>query len=260
MPHPCVQSPTVPGPVPTIQPGAQHLPVPARSGCHIWVTMARRERREDAQHWGCAASLPLGAQPPHQPGPLPQGCPCLPALGPSEKLGTMVWWLAPVRLSPLALALPSLPAPLPLCCLRPLCCVFHGSQAGRSRGHLVPLTHAYRTPEMMAQLTQIKSGSCPPWVEQLRVRKQEVALVREHGGSPFHPLHSSWAPSQVSLGFMVHPLPKTIQSCCSPSSRLSILRKLWFSHISMRTLQHASEAASRWLRSNFNKSQGRQQE
>lgn len=227
----------------------------------IWVMMARRERREDAQHWGCAASPPLGAQPPHQPGPLPQGCPCLPALGPSEKLGTMIWWLAPVRLSPLALALPSLPAPFPLCCLRPLCCVFHSSQAGRrSRRHLVPLTQAYRIPERTAQLTQIKSGSCPPWVEQLRVRKQEAALVREHGGSPFHPLHHSWAPSRVSLGFMVHPLPKTTQSCCGPGSCLSILRKLWFSHISMRTLQHVPEAASRWLRSNFNKSQGSQWE
>lgn len=113
----------------------------------IWVMMARREKREDAQHWGCAASPPLGAQPPHQPGPLPQGCPCLPALGPREKLGTMIWWLAPFRLSPLALALPSSPAPFPLCCLRPLCCVFHSSQTGkRSRGHLVPLTHAYRIP------------------------------------------------------------------------------------------------------------------
>lgn len=195
--------------------------------------------------------------PPHQPGPLSQGCPCLPALAPSEKLGIMIWWPAPVRLSPLALARPSLPAPFPLCCLRPLCCVFHGSQAGRrSRGHLVPFTHAYRILERMAQLTQIKSGICPPWVEQPRVRKQEVALVREHGGSPFHPLHHSWAPSRVSLGFMVCPLPKTAQSC----SRLSILRKLWFSRISMRTLQHVPEAASRWLRSNFNKSQGSQWE
>lgn len=40
---------------------------------------------------------------------------------------------------------------------------------------------------MMAQLTQIKSGSCPPWVEQPRVRKQEVALVRESGGVPISP-------------------------------------------------------------------------
>lgn len=97
----------------------------------------------------------------------------------------------------------------------------------------------------MAQLTQIKSGICPPWVEQLMVRKQEVALVREHGGSPFHPLHHSWAPSWISLAFMVHPLPKTAQSCCGPDSLLSILKKLWFSHISMRTLQHVPEAASR---------------
>lgn len=181
----------------------------------------------------------------HSPPPARSPSPGL-ALGPSEKLGTMIWWLARVRLSPLALALPSLPAPFPLCCLRPLCCVSHGSQAGRrSRGQLVPLIHAYRIPERMAQLTQIKNGSCRPWVEQPSVRKQEVALVIQHGGSPFHPLQHSWGPSWLSLGFMVHPLPKTTQSYCGPSSCLSILRKLWFSHISMRTLQHVPEAASR---------------
>lgn len=219
MPHPCVQSPTAPGPVPTIQPGAQHLPLPAWRGCHIWVMMAKRERRENAQHWGCAASPPLGAQPPHQPGPLPQGCLCLPALCPTEKLGTMVWWLAPVRLSPLALALSPLPAPFPLCCLRPLCCVCHGSQAGRrSRGHLVPLTHAYRTPEMMAQLTQIKSGSCPPWVEQPRVRKQEVALVREHGGGPlFTPCTPPGLPPRSALALWYTHSPKPPRAAAAPA-------------------------------------------
>jgi len=90
MPHPRARSgglppPARPGQVPTIQPRAhstsQLLPGAAVA---IRVMLARRERREDAQCWGgVAASLPLGEQPPWQPGPLPQGCCRLPALSPS---------------------------------------------------------------------------------------------------------------------------------------------------------------------------------
>lgn len=67
-------------------------------------------------------------------------------------------------------------------------------------------------------------------------------------------------PAPLLGSLRAHPLPKTTQSCCGPGSCLSILRKLCFSHISMGTIQHVPEAASRWLRSNFNKSQGSQRE
>lgn len=93
MPHPRARSgglppPACPGQVPTIQPRARSTsrPLPG-AAVAVRVTMARRERREDAQHWGVAASQPLGEQPPRQPGPLPQGCPRLPALSPSGTRG-----------------------------------------------------------------------------------------------------------------------------------------------------------------------------
>lgn len=60
---------------------------PPGAAVALQVTMARRERREDAQHWGIAASSPLGEQPPCQTGPLPQHCPHLPALSPGGTRG-----------------------------------------------------------------------------------------------------------------------------------------------------------------------------
>lgn len=70
MPHPRAQSggchpPVLLGQVPTIQPGTRSTSwSPPGAAVTVQVMMARRERREDAQHWGVAASPPLGEQPP----------------------------------------------------------------------------------------------------------------------------------------------------------------------------------------------------
>lgn len=83
--------PVLLGQVPTIQPRARSTSwSPPGAAVTVQVMMARRERREDAQHWGVAASPPLGEQP-----PLPDRSPS-PALPPAASpepqcdLGTMI--------------------------------------------------------------------------------------------------------------------------------------------------------------------------
>lgn len=112
MPHPRAWSgglppPARPGQVPTIQPrGMQHLLAPARSGC-----CPSGDNGQKGKEGGCSALGDCCQLTPGRAAPLPDRSPS-PALPPSASPEprrdprTTIWWLAPVRLSPLALALP----------------------------------------------------------------------------------------------------------------------------------------------------------
>lgn len=80
MPHRHAQSgsatPAHPGKVPTIQPRAHSTSQPP-PGAAVAIQVARRERREDAQHWG----VPIPAKFPSS------GLLCLPALSPTKTQG-----------------------------------------------------------------------------------------------------------------------------------------------------------------------------
>lgn len=163
---------------------------------------------------------------PCQPGPLPQDRSQLPALSPSGTwplLGCLIWLLLCPNDQPHC----HQAASLPLLCFPLLPCW------EKRWGIPAPLAQCLWSPVMDSAATQTKSCNYPLRVKQSRWGETGVAPVQEHGGSPFHPLFCSWAPSQASLGIVGHPLFKTTQSCRSLSFHLSILRK-----------QHLNEDAS----------------